>query len=127
MAESQGLTVKLSVVGFTRPDQLEKKNQSALWADIGKRADVAEAVLRDANMTEVRVDRTPHGTSGSLASTHAKWPMHPLYVVGSDVMVRPSESTLVGLRDGYRAAQVHFSWHTWSGVLHVLVTSQMSD
>eukprot|EP00971_Amphidinium_carterae_P336599 6473053-Amphidinium_carterae.1 len=116
MMVEQGFSVKLSVIGFTRPDQLEKKNKSALWADVGKRADVAEAVLKDANMSEVLVDRTPHGSSGACAAAHAKWPVYPIYVVGADVMMRPSDSTIVVLRAGFRAAPVHFSWHDWSGV-----------
>eukprot|EP00971_Amphidinium_carterae_P318311 6327195-Amphidinium_carterae.2 len=94
-----GFNIVKIVVGSTTSKQLRRKHDgSDIFADPVLRADIAQAVLQDAGMSTVVVDRKGHSSGDSLAWQHGQPGSTSVYIVGSDVRTRPSPYTIIVLR-----------------------------
>eukprot|EP00971_Amphidinium_carterae_P198602 3941427-Amphidinium_carterae.2 len=100
MFERRGFQVLRAVIGFTTPKQLAKKTTDSLFQDVDLRADIALAVLGEGPppVAPVVVDRVACSASDALYYAHTVRGADTVYVVGSDIMAKPSDFTLVVTR-----------------------------
>eukprot|EP00971_Amphidinium_carterae_P316035 6281851-Amphidinium_carterae.1 len=95
----QGINVQFTVMGFTTEEYVINKTSDQDFANINIRYAIAREVLaHGAQMpSPVHLDSFAYSAATALASKYA---MHgrPLFLVGSDVMKKPSKDTLVVTR-----------------------------
>eukprot|EP00971_Amphidinium_carterae_P223558 4435649-Amphidinium_carterae.2 len=96
----QGVYVQKTVVGCTTSRQVEQKTEDMAFADVKLRAETAKEVLQEGQPTisPFIVDDREYSTAYALAMRREEKGHPMLYLVGSDLMKRPSSQTLIVTR-----------------------------
>eukprot|EP00971_Amphidinium_carterae_P352218 6492492-Amphidinium_carterae.1 len=94
------VVVRRVIMGFTSMDQASWKTTDSAFSSVKTRVAIARQVLQDGEGTDplVEVDEAEHSTSMSLAMKYAQAGVTSLYLVGSDIMKKPSLETLIVTR-----------------------------
>eukprot|EP00971_Amphidinium_carterae_P136899 2712609-Amphidinium_carterae.1 len=107
LLRSHGFEVCRMVLGCTTPKYVRKKHHgSEMFTDPRLRAELMQAVLTDIGMDTVIVDFEGHSSADALAWKYRDASMTEVFLVGSDIMKRPSWHTIIVLRSTDEDEQV---------------------